>query len=303
MAEIDWSSSCGPHANAHPPPPIAHAPTPIGVNSISLLPSRFFCISSTITELTHPAGTRAVVIGSGPNGLAAAIVLARAGQAVTLYEGAPTIGGGARSAALTLPGFVHDICAAVHPLAVCSPCFEQFPLAGHGLEWVHPDAPLAHPLDDGTAVLLERSIRRTAANLGHDGAAWRALFEPFADAWPRLRHDVLAPPGVPRHPLLLAKFGMAAIRPARSLAETRFRGDRAGTASPRYARRLPAPVPRRHSAGLPAAEWNARQFRRTGRARGHRESAFPPGCAPDESPPCRTWPAAADGCLLYTSEA
>src|SRR5674476_623719 len=221
MAEIDWSSSCGPHANAHPPPPIAHAPTPIGVNTISLLPSRFFCISSTITELTHPAGTRAVVIGSGPNGLAAAIVLARAGQAVTLYEGAPTIGGGARSAALTLPGFVHDICAAVHPLAVCSPCFEQFPLAGHGLEWVHPDAPLAHPLDDGTAVLLERSIRRTAANLGHDGAAWRALFEPFADAWPRLRHDVLAPLGVPRHPLLLAKFGMAAIRPARSLAEPR----------------------------------------------------------------------------------
>src|ERR1019366_1363702 len=185
MAEIDWPSSCGPQANAHPPPPIAHAPTPIGVNSISLLPSRFCCISSTITKLMHPAKTRAVVIGSGPNGLAAAIVLARAGQAVTLYEGAPTIGGGARSAELTLPGFVHDICSAVHPLAVCSPCFEQFPLAAHGLEWVHPDAPLAHPLDDGSAVLLERSIDSTAAGLGPDGEAWRRLVEPLVDAWPR----------------------------------------------------------------------------------------------------------------------
>src|ERR1019366_10403677 len=166
MAAIDWSSSCGPHANAHPPPPIAHAPTPIGVKSKSLLPSRFFCISSTITKLTNPTKPRAVVIGSGPNGLAAAIVLARAGRAVTVYEGAQTIGGGARSAELTLPGFLHDVCSPVQPLAVCSPCFEQFPLAALGLEWVHPDVPLAHPLDDGTAVLLKRSIDRTAANLG-----------------------------------------------------------------------------------------------------------------------------------------
>src|SRR5450759_5009159 len=116
MAEIDWPSSCGPHANAHPPPPIAQAPTPIGVNSMSLLPSRFLCISSTITKLTPSARTRAVVIGSGPNGLAAAIVLARANHAVTVHEGAPTIGGGARSAELTLPGFVHAICSAVPPL-------------------------------------------------------------------------------------------------------------------------------------------------------------------------------------------
>src|ERR1039457_5549899 len=181
MAAIDCPSSGGPHANAHPPPPIAHPPTPIGVKSISLLPSRFFCISSTITKLTNPTKPRAAVIGSGPNGLAAAIMLARAGHAVTVYEGAPTIGGGARSAEWTLPGFVHDICSAVHPLAVCSPCFEQFPLAAHGLDWVHPDAPLAHPLDDGTAVVLERSLDRTAANLGSDGEAWRSLFEPFAD--------------------------------------------------------------------------------------------------------------------------
>ena len=174
--------------------------------------------------MTIPARPRAAIIGSGPNGLAAAIVLARAGHDVIVYEGAPTIGGGARSAELTLPGFVHDICSAVHPLAVCSPCFEQFPLSEHGLEWVHPDAPLAHPFDDGTAAVLERSISRTASNLGSDGEAWRALFEPLAAAWPRLRHDVLAPLGVPRHPLLFAKFGMAALPPARRLAEARFRG-------------------------------------------------------------------------------
>ena len=105
------------------------------------------------------------MIGSGPNGLAAAIVLARAGHAVTVHESAAQLGGGARSAALTLPGFVHDICSAVHPMAACSPFFEQLPLAAHGLEWIHPGAPLAHPLDDGTAVMLERSIDATAGNV------------------------------------------------------------------------------------------------------------------------------------------
>ena len=169
----------------------------------------------------------ATIIGSGPNGLAAAILLARAGYRATVHEAAAQIGGGARSAALTLPGFIHDVCSAVHPMAVCSPCFEQFPLAVHGLRWVHPEAPLAHPLDDGSAVLLERSIDATAAGLGPDGDAWRRLVGPLADAWPRLRHDVLAPPHLPRHPLAMAKFGLHAIRSARALAESHFRGTRA----------------------------------------------------------------------------
>lgn len=167
------------------------------------------------------------MIGSGPNGLAAAILLARAGRKVTVHEASAQIGGGTRSAALTLPGFTHDVCSAVHPMAISSPCFDLFPLADHGLEWIQPPAPVAHPLDDGDAVLLERSLDSTAAVLGADGDAWRRLMGPLADAWPRLRHDVLAPLGIPRHPVLMARFGLLALRPARSLAESRFRGPRA----------------------------------------------------------------------------
>jgi phytoene dehydrogenase-like protein len=171
---------------------------------------------------------RDAVIGSGPNGLSAAILLARAGRNVTVYEANPTIGGGSRSAELTLPGFVHDVCSAVHPMAIASPCFEMFPLAAHGLEWIHPGAPLAHPLDDGAAIMLERSVDATARNLGEDGAAWRSLMEPFAAAWPGLRHDLLSPLlRVPHHPFLMARFGLSALRSARGLAESRFRGERA----------------------------------------------------------------------------
>jgi len=169
-----------------------------------------------------------VVIGSGPNGLTAAIMLARAGCRVTVFEASTHIGGGARSAELTLPGFVHDICSAVYPMAQDSPAFEQFPLAAHGLEWVHPEAPLAHPLDDGRAVLLERSLDATAASLERDGNAWRSLFGPLAARWPRLRHDVLSPvTRMPRHPWLMAQLGLLGIRSARGLAEGRFRGPRA----------------------------------------------------------------------------
>jgi phytoene dehydrogenase-like protein len=178
--------------------------------------------------LAHPSKSEAVVIGSGPNGLTAAITLSRAGHHVTVYEAAATIGGGASSAALTLPGFIHDVCSSIHPMAVAVPCFEQFPLEQHGLEWIHPIAPLAHPLDDGSAVLLERTMRGTAAQLGPDGDAWLRLFEPLVASWPRLREDAIGPMlRVPRHPFALARFGLDALRPARTLAERLFRGPQA----------------------------------------------------------------------------
>ena len=172
--------------------------------------------------------SRDVVIGSGPNGLSAAILLARAGRSVVVYEANAEIGGGTRSAELTLPGFVHDVCSAVHPMAIASPCFERFPLAEYGLEWIHPSAPLAHPLDDGTAVILERSVRETAAGLGEDGPEWARLMSPFVRAWPELRCDLLAPLlRFPGHPFLMARFGLLALRSARGLAENHFRGTRA----------------------------------------------------------------------------
>lgn len=144
-----------------------------------------------------------------------------------VLEGAETIGGGCRSAELTLPGFVHDVCSAVHPLAAASPFFAELPLAEHGLRWIHPDAPLAHPLDDGTAVVLERSVATTAATLGAEGGNWRRLVEPFVEQWNEFFRSVLAPiVRPPRHPLVLSRFGRLATLPATALARHRLAGDR-----------------------------------------------------------------------------
>jgi phytoene dehydrogenase-like protein len=173
------------------------------------------------------ADADAVVVGSGPNGLAAAIVLAQAGRRVTVLEGQGAIGGGCRSAELTLPGFVHDTCSTVHTLAAASPFLSSLPLAEHGLELVHPLAPLAHPLDDGTAVMLERSVDETARGLGPDADAYRRLFDPLVRAAEPLFGDLLAPLRPPRHPLLLSRFGLGAIRSASGLARSRFDGPRA----------------------------------------------------------------------------
>ncbi|HTM09967.1 MAG TPA: NAD(P)/FAD-dependent oxidoreductase [Verrucomicrobiae bacterium] len=169
----------------------------------------------------------AVVIGAGPNGLAAAIVLAQAGRSVVVFEAEPEPGGGARSAELTLPGFIHDLCSAVHPLAFASPFFRALPLADFGLEWIEPPAPVAHPLEDGSAVVLERSLDATAAALGGDGEAYRKLFAPLTRNWDRLLPDFLSPPRFPNHPVAMSAFGVRALRSARALAEKHFRGAKA----------------------------------------------------------------------------
>ncbi len=173
----------------------------------------------------------AVIVGAGPNGLAAAITLAQAGRRVRLIEGAPTIGGGCRSAALTLPGFVHDVCSAIHPLAVSSPFFRTMPLEQHGVTWIHSPAAVAHPLDDGTAVLIGRDLAASSETMGVDAAAYRRLMEPLARSWTDLTEDILGPLRIPpRHPLALARFGSMAALPATVLARLAFRGERARAA-------------------------------------------------------------------------
>lgn len=165
----------------------------------------------------------AVVVGAGPNGLAAAIRLAQADLRVVVFEANEQAGGGVRSLALTRPGFVHDFGAAVFPLGAGSPFFRHLPLERYGLRWIQPDVPLAHPLDGGRAALLLRSLDETAARLGRDGEAYRRLIAPLVRAWPRLEGEVLQPLlHVPRHPVVLAQFGLRALLPPAWLAAWAF---------------------------------------------------------------------------------
>ncbi|TSD66250.1 NAD(P)/FAD-dependent oxidoreductase [Inquilinus sp. KBS0705] len=161
----------------------------------------------------------AIVVGSGPNGLAAAILMQQNGLSVLLLEAKSEIGGGLRSAELTLPGFTHDICSAIHPLALASPFFKTLPLAAHGLTYLQPEFAAAHPMDGGTAAILKQSIKDTAASLGDDGYAYHTLMQSVVNDWPQIDADVLGPLHIPKHPLALANFGLKAITPVTFLAK------------------------------------------------------------------------------------
>jgi phytoene dehydrogenase-like protein len=168
-----------------------------------------------------------VVVGSGPNGLSAAISLQKAGLRILLIEGASTIGGNMRSAELTLPGFTHDIGSAIHPLAVGSPFFASLPLEEFGLEYIFPAYAAAHPFDDGTAATFESSLFNTASGLGIDDTAYTRLFSRLVNDWPMIEGDVLGPFRIPHHPLAMANFGMKALLPAETLVRKYFKGEKA----------------------------------------------------------------------------
>jgi phytoene dehydrogenase-like protein len=208
--------------------------------------------------------SRACVIGSGPNGLAAAIVLAQAGLRVEVFEAEAEPGGAVRTLQLTLPGFWHDFGSAVHPFAAGSPFFTSLPLADHGLKWIHGKAPLAHPLDDGTAVVLERDLGETERALGADGKAWRRLLEPIVNHWSEFAEDALGPlMRIPQHPLRMARFGLTAIQPAQSFVKGRFKSARtraafaglAGHSFLSFDQRLSATVGLMFAATIHAVGW------------------------------------------------
>ena len=165
----------------------------------------------------------AVVIGAGPNGLSAAIELARAGLSVCVIEAKETIGGGARSAELTRVGFIHDVCSAIHPVGIISPFFKMLALERWGVDWVYPSAALAHPFDDGTAALLVRSLEATGQTLGGDGKAYCDLMRPLLNHGDEFFSEILRPIRFPRHPLLMLRFGLLALRSCVGLAAGRFR--------------------------------------------------------------------------------
>ena len=168
----------------------------------------------------------AIVVGSGPNGLAAAITLARAGRSVVVYEGAETVGGGMRSAELTLPGYIHDVCSTVQGTSVASPFFAGLDLSKHGVELVHPTIPLAHPLDDGRVALLERSVEATAPSLGVDGPAYQRLLGPLVREAGQTLPYILGPSlRIPRHPMAVARFGLRALLPAAPFARRHFHAE------------------------------------------------------------------------------
>lgn len=169
----------------------------------------------------------AVVIGSGPNGFSAAITLAQAGLSVAIFESKSTVGGGMRSAELTLPGYIHDICSAIHPLAIASPFFSTLPLNEYGQNWIHPPVALAHPFDDGTAAILQHSIEATGKTLGIDCDHYSKLMEPLVKIWGKLSDDILAPLHFPKHPIALARFSLLGLRSAQELSQSIFKGDHA----------------------------------------------------------------------------
>jgi phytoene dehydrogenase-like protein len=169
----------------------------------------------------------AVIVGSGPNGLAAAIAIAQTGRKVVVFEAAPVIGGGCRSEELTLPGVIHDVCSAVHPFAVGSPFFRTLPLAGHGLSWITPPIMAAHPLANGAAACLYGSVDGTASRLGPDAVSYQRLFDGLTARWPLIERDVLGPLRWPRHPFAMGRFGLLAMRGAASVARGAFAGEAA----------------------------------------------------------------------------
>lgn len=177
--------------------------------------------------IARPSSLDAVVVGSGPNGLAAAALLASSGRSVHVIEAHDELGGGTRSAELTLPGFLHDVCSAVHPLGELSPYLRTLGLEQHGLSWAHPTYSVAHPLDDGPAVLLRRSVQDTAEGLGRDARAWQKLMDPFVRLGAPFLEDLLGPLRIPKRPFSMARFGMYGLLPATRLAHLLFREPRA----------------------------------------------------------------------------